>query len=180
MSKPWNGFGSIDLSDVEADAGKNKLRPGAYICRISDAEVKETKDQKGRMVYVKYTAIEGGSGDVEEYINVHNPSEQAQDIGLRRLKALLIACGHPNPNRPGDINTLKGKTVGVRVERDADWVNSNGEAMVGGPKVRRSGPYFEAVGHTEVLGAIPEPVRVPSAGGSNQQRAGMLNDAIPF
>lgn len=170
----WNGFGGLDLSDVEAE--KARLRPGAYICRITDAEVKATKDGKGRQVVVSYSD-EGGGGEIQDWINVANPSADAERIGKQKLKALLIACGHPSPDKPGDINTMKGRRVGVRVEQGEDYRDTvTNELKPGGAKVRRSGAYFLPDDTTQVLG--PSPVKPRSA--SPSQPRSVFDDAIPF
>lgn len=182
----WNGFGSLDLTDVEAEKGRATMLPGNYICRVTNAEVKDTKDRRGKGVVVEFKD-EGGGGTCDTFLNIVNPNEEAQRIGRGQLKALLIAGGHPNPDRPGDINSLKGLRVGVRIEQGDPWTDKNGNTRPGGGRVRRSGAFFDPASN-EVLG--PHPVQQQRAqgnpyggGGRSGQTSGgaySLNDEIPF
>lgn len=170
----WNGFGGLDLSDVEAE--KARLRPGAYICKITAAEVKATKDNKGRQVVVSFVS-ESGDGEIQDWINVANASADAERIGRQKLKSLLIACGHPNPDKPGDVESIKGRRIGVRVEPGEDYRDAvTNELKPGGAKVRRSGAYFLPDDATQVLG--PSAAKPRSAPPS--QSRSVFDDAIPF
>lgn len=141
----WKGFASLDLTNVEAEKGRKSLMPGSYTCKITNAEIKDTKDGRGKGLVVELTDVEG-RGSVEDWINIHNKSQQAQEIGLGRLKYLLECAGHPNPGRPGDIKTLLGLQVGVHVEQGEDWIDRDGNKRKGGGKPRSSGAYFKAEG----------------------------------
>lgn len=137
----WNGFGSLDLSGVSAEEGRKTLKPGSYVCIVKNAKIEPTANGSGRKLVVELHE-ENGAGHVTDYINVFNKSQQATDIGLRRLKSLLVAGGHPNPDHPGDVNTINGLRVGVHVEAGEDWVDDKGEKRPGGGKPRKSGAYF--------------------------------------
>lgn len=180
----WDGFGSLDLTEVEAEKGRASMLPGNYICRLTSAELKDTNDKKGKGLIVAFKD-ENGGGSCETFINLVNRNEEAERIGRGQLKALLIAGGHPNPDKPGDINSLKGLRVGVRIEQGDDWTDKNGNVRPGGGKVRRSGAFFSPDSN-EVLGPHPiqsrpqARVATGSRTGQMQGGANYLNDEIPF
>lgn len=163
----WGGFGSLNLSNVEAEQGRKTLKPGSYTCKITGAEVRETRDKTGHGLLVSFEEV-NGAGSTQEFININNRNPDATRIGLQRLKALLIACGHPNPDRPGDVKTLVNRVVGVHVEQGPDFVDKNGQTRPGGGKPRSSGAYYK-------------PENVPASQSSGQSnRAAYLDDDIPF
>lgn len=163
----WNGFGGLDLSGVDAEQGRKTLTPGAHPCKITGAEIKQTGNGDGHGLKVAFAALDG-SGETSDFINLNNRNAKAVEIGQRRLKALLIAAKHPNPDRPGDVKTMIGLRVGVHVEQDADWTDKDGVVRPGGGKPRRSGAYYELDGAQ--AGSPPSP------GGDYDD----LNDSIPF
>jgi len=162
----WSGFGSLNLSGVEAENGRSTLKPGSYACKIVSAEVKQTKDKTGHGLLVTFEE-EHGAGRVEDFINLNNRNAQAVEIGHRRLKGLLIACNHPNPDRPGDVATLIGRRVGVHVEEGEPWMK-DGKQMPGGGKPRKSGAYYKV----DAGGAL--------TGGQVGGHRDDLDDDIPF
>jgi hypothetical protein len=170
----WNGFNSLNLTGIEAESGRKTLKPGSYTLKITGAEVRETKDKTGHFVLVEFTDPVTG-GQVEDVINVHNRNPQAVEIGMKRLKSLLIACGHPTPDRPGDIKSLIGRMVGVHVEQGAPWTDKNGQQKPGGGEPRRSGAYYKPEGgQTSGGDAFFAGQQTGSFGGTD------LNDDIPF
>lgn len=107
-------FRNLNLKNVDVKSGAERLRPGRYVARVSGAELRQTKSG-GSAVRVELVDVDGG-GVISDFINVHVPSSaEASRIGLERLKSLLVFGGHRNPDQPGDINTLKGLVVGIRV-----------------------------------------------------------------
>ena len=166
----WSGFGGIDLSGVEAEQGRKTLTPGAHPCRISEAEIKTTKDGRGHGLKVVFEALDG-SGSVDDFINLHNSNSEAERIGKQRLKAMLIAAHHPSPDRPGDVRTLLGRQVGVHVEKGEDWVDKDGNTRPGGGKPRRSGAYYAL----SAAPTSPAGQSIINGGGYDD-----LDDEIPF
>jgi hypothetical protein len=162
----WTGFGSLNLSGVEAEQGRKSLPPGSYTCKITRAEIKDTKDGRGKGLVVELTDV-AGTGAVEDWINVYNKNEQTMEIGQKRLKALLVTAGHPNPDRPGDVKSLLGLHVGVHVEQGEDWKDKDGNTRKGGGKPRSSGAYFK-----------PEGAPAPSF--AERAKGPLPQDAIPF
>jgi hypothetical protein len=100
-------FNDLDLSSSKVSAGGGKfLTEGRYLVKIKNAEwVKSSK----------------GSGSTTGYYNVKVPSStESERIGREQLKTLLYWAGHPSPDKPGDINSLKGLVVGVFVGGKAE------------------------------------------------------------
>jgi hypothetical protein len=112
-------FNDLDLTGVKASAGVGVLPPGKYVVRTSKAEIGDTKKKDGsKQLSVLCTDVDG-NGIITAYINVFNKtSEKATEIGREQLRALLEFGGHPSPDRPGDISTLNGLTVGIIVGRE--------------------------------------------------------------
>lgn len=108
-------FANLNLSKVAASSGVGVLQPGRYVVKVSAAEVVDNKAKDGKILKVKLSCDQGV---ITDNINVMNKSEKATEIGLGQLKALLECGGHPNPNNPGDISTLRGLTVGIYVAQD--------------------------------------------------------------
>lgn len=158
-------FRDLDLSGAGFDTGGNTLKPGKHTVEITEAELKKTSTG-GYAVRVK---MENDQGYVQDFINVKNKSEQAQEIGRRRLHTLLHEAGHPNPDKPGDIKSLEGLAVGVVVEQGEDWVDDKGETRSGGGKPARGKCYYAVEG-----GGQPKEPSQPGGGSAGD------DDEIPF
>ena len=177
MSNDWNGFDSLDLSDVTEDSGERRLRPGRYVCKITDASIESTKDKKGRKVVVTLQDT-AGNGGIVDYINVFLPGkEKAMEIGRKRLKTLLVHGGHENPDKPGDIKNLIGMTVGVNVEAEP-YTDQNGKEQMGSA-VASWHPYFEPKGAVG-LGPDNSHVDKAAAKAANADGTDGFDDDIPF
>lgn len=170
----WS-FDQVDLSGVDTDGGRATLRPGNHEVKIANAEIKTTNAGNGKYVEVR---LEGENGQyVIDRINVHNPNKKATEIGLARLKSLLTFAGHPSPDKPGDIKSLLGLKVGVRVEQGESWQDKDGNVRPGGGQPRNNGAYFALDGTVE-LGEVEAPqMAAPSKPASS---GSMPDDSIPF
>ena len=164
----WNGLAGIDLSGIEADKGGSTLAAGAHICRIADAEIKKTKNGKGHRLAVTLTSMDG-SGQVIDYMNIHNASAEAQEIGQRRLKTMLVKAGYAHSTP--DVVKMKGLTVGVHVIQGADWQDQTGERRKGGGEPRQNNPYFAAG---------DQPAAAPVGATSTSSGKDSFDDDIPF
>lgn len=121
-------FNNLDLSNTEVAKGGQTLKPGRYVAKVKDAKVRQTRSN-GAQLECQFTD-EGGEGTIKAWLNIHVPSSQeATRIGREQLKALLVHGGHPNPNRPGDVTTVKGLRVGIGVVKDE--YQKDGETRTG-------------------------------------------------
>lgn len=120
----WNGFGGLDLSGVEQSSGYPRLQPGTHIVESKEAEILDTSTG-GKMVAVDFMST-SGHGDIRMNFNVVNKNPTAVEIGLRQLKSFLVAGGHKNPDKPGDIKTLKGLKCKVIVAMGKPWRDNDG------------------------------------------------------
>jgi len=164
----WNGLSGIDLAGLEEDKGGSSLPAGAHICVISKAEVGKTKNNKGHRLAVTLTSLDG-AGQVVDYMNIHNSSAEAQEIGQRRLKTLLVRAGYSHPTP--DIAKMKGLKVGVHVVQGADWHDDKGERRKGGGEPRSSNPYFAPSG---------QPASSPASSPAAPSGSDGFDDDIPF
>ena len=166
----WNGLSGIDLGSIEEDTGSSTLSAGAHICRISDAELNKTKNGKGHRLAITLQSLDGG-GQVIDYMNVHNENEQATEIGLTRLKTLLIKAGYKHATP--DVAKMKGLQVGVHVVQGEDWHDAKGERRKGGGEPRQRNAYFAP---SEQVAAASASV----AGSTSTSDTGGFDDQIPF
>ena len=159
----WNGFSNLNLSGVTPD-DYAPLTVGEFTLRSTDAEIKTAPNGVNKRLVVAFTDVEG-SGSIKHGFNLVNPSAQAQEIGKKQLKSFLVAGGHPNPDHPGDLETLKGLTVRVYVGMGKPYVGDDGQRRQN-PEIKR----FILDGE----GAAPAtPVGGAAAGG-------IADDQIPF
>lgn len=130
----WNGFGNLDLSGVTPD-DFSPLGVGEHEVRCTDVEIKTGQNGKDKRVLVSLSATDG-SGQIKAGFNiVHASSKQAQEIGLKQLKSFLVAGKHPNPDRPGDITSLKGLTCRVYIGMGKPYMKDGEQKQY--PEVKR-------------------------------------------
>lgn len=176
-------FGSLDLSEYDADSGEMRLKPGRYVCRITEASLEKVTSEGnkgGRRLQVVF-ADRDGHGTIRESINVHLPkSSEATEIGKKQLKTLLTHAGHPTPNNPGDISSIKGLVVGVNVDKDT-FKNDRGD-IIPTSKVHGWHPYFNPEGAVNLGPSLVEVARSNSV--HPNQTGGQITetdfDDIPF
>lgn len=121
----WNGFGSLDLSGVDASGGNTRLQPGTYMVKCISAKVEAIGETKNRKLVADFEDL-AKTGDIRVNFNIVHTSEQAQEIGRRQLKSFLIAAEHPNPDRPGDVEKLKGLQCKIIVGMGKPWKGNDG------------------------------------------------------
>ena len=171
----WNGFDQLDLTNVQE--GGNHLKRGQYLCEVTKASVEKTNDKKGLFVQVNLRCLAGHGISIDRF-NVSNANEKAVEIGLSKLKTFLIAAGHPNPNKPGNIASLSGLKVGVNVNRGKPFTNDKGETVEGRGEIAG---YFnpEGVNVAGPAGSVPahqgQAQPQPKPAGSDN-----FDDDIPF
>jgi hypothetical protein len=153
----WNGFGSLDLSSVAEDTGVVRLEPGEHEVECVDAKIESAaSNQNNKVVKADFKSKAGGQ--IRVNFNVFHSSAQAQEIGQRQLKSFLTAGNHPNPDKPGDIGTLKGLSCKVVVGLGKPWIGQDGR--------ERQSPEVK--------------VFLPLAGAETAAKKDEMNDEIPF
>lgn len=120
----WNGFGDLDLSDVEVTERKGRLSPGEYTVVSSDATI-ETLEGNAKIVRVVFTDV-GKTGDIRNDFRMHGFSDAAIRIGKEKLKQFLIASGHPSPDKPGDMKSLNGLSCRVFIGMGKKYTAADG------------------------------------------------------
>lgn len=172
----WTGFGSLDLTDVEASAGSARLPVGTYSVTTTKAEILDVQgNPRNKRLAVSFLC-DDGHGDITHNFNVHNTSEQAQEIGLRQLKGFLVAAGHPNPDRPGDVSSMEGLSCVIAVGESKPWRNRDGE-MVTSTEIKK----FMPAGTPHSGPAPAAPSRGTKAKAASGARGGgaFIDDDIP-
>ncbi len=107
-------FSELSLSSYDISTGAQMLKPGKYVCVIKDAKVGPNKQKTGVVMTVDLESV-GGEGSIKTWINLTSQNAEATRIGRSELKTMLHFAGHPNPDRPGDVSTIKGLKVGVLI-----------------------------------------------------------------
>lgn len=110
----WNGFGSLDLSDVEESTGSMLLSEGEHTVKCTEAAMEDFGGNNKRL-RCKFESVNGAGSLGHSFNVVHTTSKQAQEIGRRMLKTFLSVSGHPTPDKPGDVASLKGLTAQVYI-----------------------------------------------------------------
>lgn len=137
---------NYDPSKVE-DVGEGNFRalpPGIYNVVIVDSQLRETKAGNGKFLEITYQVIEGREvgQTVKDRINVMNPSETAQRIGLSQLKKICEAVGHKG--QLGDSCQLHGKPMAIKVSIEEFESNSEKGKMLKSNRVENRMPRQSA------------------------------------
>ena len=96
----------------------------------------------GKYLQVNFKGVEE-VGDINANFNLVNKNPQAVDIGKRQLKSLLIAAQHPNPDKPGDVASLKNLELAVVVGDGKPFTGDDGKERTQ-TEVKVYKPYGEA------------------------------------
>jgi len=150
-----SNFADLDLSDTTA-AG-TVVPPGKHIAKISHAAMAKSKAGSAMLNVSFRTRV----GDIMSRFNIGHPKPDVRDLAKSQLKGLLECAGHPNPNRPGDVNTLVGLTVGINVREQKN-----------DPSYTEVGSYFAPDQGEASAAAAPQQDARPAAGA--------IDDDIPF
>ena len=84
-----------------------------------------------------------GEGAVVDRMNLFNKNEETVRIARERLKTMLTYAGHPNPNKPEDVSSLRGLRVGINVVKGKEWTDKDGNLREGGSELKRSGAFYD-------------------------------------
>ena len=87
--------GGFDTNSVPPQEDFEPIPPGKYPVLIEAAEVKQTRAGNGHYLKLKLQVLDGPYKGriVFDNINIQNPNQQCQEIGLRTLAALGKAIG---------------------------------------------------------------------------------------
>jgi hypothetical protein len=86
----------MDLSGYEPARDFEVLPPGKYTVEIEKAEIKQTKAGDGHYMELCLSILDEGpcqNRKLWDRLNIHNPSQKAQEIALRKLRSLGDAIG---------------------------------------------------------------------------------------
>lgn len=119
---------SFDLSGVKAQ-GNETLPAGKYVCNVTNAELKDTKDGTGEYIRAELTVAEGEAKNRKIFTNFNtkNKNQQAVTIGLGQLKSLLESAKYPTPDKLESVSALCGLTVGVKTKIKTDEYGEKAE-----------------------------------------------------
>ncbi len=163
-------FKELSLSGVELSTSPQILTPGRYIVEVTDASLKQTKNG-GTAVELSMSDTKGG-GSIRAWLNVQVPSSKpATRIGREQLKALLTFGGHPTPDNPSDIASLKGLKVGASVGKDT-YTTDNGE--------EKTGSKLKGFFDPSEIDPDAKPVSPSQSSGEASSSSKDLDDEIPF
>lgn len=100
-----------ELPDQEYDL----VPEGIYNADIEKAEIKDTKNGTGQYINIQLKIVGPTNAGrmVFAMLNIKNANPKAEEIGLRQLKELRIACGIATLR---DTDELIGKTVKIKVK----------------------------------------------------------------
>lgn len=124
--------------------GFEVLPPGTYAVCIVDAEVAKTKAGTGTILVLKYQVIEGPhtGSTFTDRLNIKNPSDMAQKIGLSQLKNICDAVGHKGVL--SNTEAIHGKPFSVKITIEEFRSNTSGK-MLKSNKVEKRMPRTESV-----------------------------------
>ena len=118
----------LDLSNAKSNT--NEVLPaGKYVCNVTNAELKDTKNGTGQYIKAELTIIDSANKGRKVWtnFNVKNSNAQAVEIGLGQLKSLLENAGYANPNKLESVTDLCGLTVGVKTKIKSDEYGEKAE-----------------------------------------------------
>lgn len=148
------------FKNVEASNDFEPIPPGEYILKVSQTELKNTKDGYGQYIKVAFTVVgpkyEGRK--IFTNFNIRNHSQDAERIGASQLKSLVIAGGVQEPLV--DTDQLIGATVSARVtvekSKDPQYGDQNRVSRyqpVNAPSMPAAAPAVHASAAAPVQGA---------------------------
>lgn len=116
-------FGDVDASEIPDDPFH--VDPGTYLCTVSQAVIRETRDQTKKGVAINYEINEEDSEfngmRIQEWKNLHTegPFDGDQKQDNARIKQRLLALGVPEGVMNDDpdewLKNLEGVEVYVTV-----------------------------------------------------------------
>lgn len=127
------GFNTNDMGDVDphTGGGKQRVDSGDYNVMVSTSAFGPNKKNNGSNLHLVYTVLDGNFQGVEidEYLSVINPSEQAQNISRSKLESILTVTGMKADGKT-DTDDLQGRSMRIRVMKNPnEFINDKGETV---------------------------------------------------
>lgn len=116
MGNLGQGF-SVD--QLPQDDSFDTIPAGWYNAKITESELRDTRAGTGQYIQVRFdiTGPQQAGRVMFDNLNIRNPSEVAERIGLQQLNSLLTACGLSSIT---DTSQLIGHDVQIQVSRTED------------------------------------------------------------
>lgn len=129
------GFNPAETEDM--GDGFKVVPPDVYNVVIVESDVKPNKKQNGKILKIKYQITDGPQvgNTLEDNLNIQNPSEISQKIGLSHLKHICDAIGFIGVLK--DSNQLHGKPLAVKVVVDKFESNTTPGKMLDSNKIEK-------------------------------------------
>lgn len=119
------GFNNLNLTNVSTE-GSPKLKTGAHNVLVTEATYAPNKNGSGNHVKILMEGIDT-AGTQQVSFNIEHQNPEAMKIGQQQLKTFLIAAGHPNPNNPANIHSLRGLRLKLIVEENGTYQGNDGK-----------------------------------------------------
>lgn len=109
--------------------GFKVVPPATYKVVIVDSDVKDTKKGNGKVLELKCQIVEGAQvgNTVVDRLNIVNPSEISQKIGLSQLKNICDAIGHKG--QLTNSEQLHGKPFAIKVVIEQFQSSTSGKML---------------------------------------------------
>ena len=108
---------NMNLGDVDAQSF-DLIPPGLYPARVSESEITQSKSGNHMITWSWEIIGEDHTGRKVWDRMMLDGSDTAKRVGQQRLKAMAIACGHPNPNFIADTEELHGRECLIKIKID--------------------------------------------------------------
>ena len=113
-------FSDLDLTNVSEGSA---LGAGVHLVTISDAKFGPRNDGERPVLELE---LNSNGATYTDVLRVYSESEAGARISQQRLKQYLVAIDHDNPNKPGDVNLLKGKRCKIKIEPGKSFRRDDG------------------------------------------------------
>jgi hypothetical protein len=164
--------GDFNPQDHESATDFEPLPAGWYLVQVEKAEVRDTKAKTGKVLKLELTVIDERFNGRKLFprINIRNPNRTAEEIGLRTLASLGVACGLATVT---DTAELIGHNIAakVKVKQDEGYDPDN--------DVVAYKAATEAAGTTPAASAPQQPAAAPVAAAAPARPARKVNVSAP-
>lgn len=118
---------NFDASTVTPAASSFEPLPaGIYVAHVVDSEVKTTKAGTGKYLQLTWEVLDGthAGRKVFDRLNIQNPNETAQQIGLGQLSQLCHAVGLPKVQDSMELHARPCR-IKVAIKQNEQFGDSN-------------------------------------------------------